>query len=74
MYACIVSELLQEIVRRCVPDNGGCDHVCEDNPSGIQCSCYDGYRANGTSCLGIYTIFSPYKTISFVTVRFLTNF
>ncbi|XP_033229535.1 fibrillin-1-like [Belonocnema kinseyi] len=46
-------EPVQENLRRCGEDNGGCDHICEDIPLGIQCLCYDGYRANGTFCTDI---------------------
>lgn len=26
--------------------------MCEDTPAGIKCSCFDGFRAEGSSCIG----------------------
>lgn len=39
-------------VKRCDHGTGECEHVCEDTPSGIKCSCFDGFRAKGSSCIG----------------------
>nr|XP_012771988.1 low-density lipoprotein receptor-related protein 2 isoform X3 [Maylandia zebra] len=38
--------------RACVMDNGGCSHVCTDEPRGVLCSCPAGYKLspNGTDC------------------------
>lgn len=30
--------------RRCLVDNGGCEHFCEDMEAGPKCSCADGYH------------------------------
>ncbi|XP_006795713.2 low-density lipoprotein receptor-related protein 2-like [Neolamprologus brichardi] len=38
--------------RVCLMDNGGCSHVCTDEPRGVLCSCPAGYKLspNGTDC------------------------
>ncbi|XP_029163192.1 fibrillin-1-like isoform X1 [Nylanderia fulva] len=40
-------------VKRCDQGAGECEHVCEDTPTGIKCSCFDGFRAEGSSCIDI---------------------
>ncbi|KYM93760.1 Fibrillin-3 [Cyphomyrmex costatus] len=40
-------------VKRCDQGTGECEHVCEDTPSGIKCSCFDGFRAKGPSCIDV---------------------
>lgn len=47
-----VPELPTDKVKRCDQATGECEHVCEDTPSGIKCSCFDGFRAKGPSCIG----------------------
>jgi len=39
-------------VKRCDRHVKECQHVCEDTPTGIKCSCFDGFRAEGSSCTG----------------------
>lgn len=39
-------------VKRCDQDVHECEQVCEDIPTGIKCSCFDGFRAKGSSCIG----------------------
>lgn len=42
--------------RVCLMDNGGCSHVCTDEPRGVLCSCPAGYKLspNGTDCEGVW--------------------
>lgn len=47
-----VLELSIEKVKRCDQGTGECEHVCEDTSTGIKCSCFDGFRAKGSSCIG----------------------
>jgi len=47
-----ISEPSTDKVKRCDQGTGECEHVCEDTPSGIKCSCFDGFRAKGPSCIG----------------------
>lgn len=47
-----VPELPADKVKRCDQGTGECEHVCEDTPSGIKCSCFDGFLAKGPSCIG----------------------
>lgn len=41
-----------EEVKRCDQHVKECQHVCEDTSTGIKCSCFDGFRAEGSSCIG----------------------
>jgi len=47
-----ISEPPTDKVKRCDQGTGECEHVCEDTPNGIKCSCFDGFRAKGPSCIG----------------------
>ena len=40
-------------VRRCASEKNVCKQVCLDVEDGIKCSCFDGYRLEGSSCIGI---------------------
>lgn len=40
-------------VKRCAQARGECEHVCEDTPIGIKCSCFDGFRTEGSSCIDV---------------------
>ncbi|KYM87211.1 Fibrillin-2 [Atta colombica] len=46
-------EVPADKVKRCDQGTGECEHVCEDTPSGIKCSCFDGFQAKGPSCIDI---------------------
>lgn len=47
-----VPEATLNNVKRCNQDRGGCEHVCEDTQTGVNCSCFDGFRVKGSSCIG----------------------
>ena len=38
----------------CGLNNGGCDRVCSDTPTGVRCSCPDGFelQIDGRTCRG----------------------
>ncbi|EZA47230.1 Fibrillin-2 [Ooceraea biroi] len=42
-----------EKVKHCDKHGKECQQVCEDIPTGIKCSCFDGFRAEGSSCIDI---------------------
>ncbi|RLU27266.1 hypothetical protein DMN91_001067 [Ooceraea biroi] len=42
-----------EKVKHCAKHGKECQHVCEDTPTDIKCSCFDGFRAEGSSCIDI---------------------
>ena len=47
----------------CQRENGGCDQVCEETETGVNCSCYDGYQpVDNQTCTGMYTSYSSYVT------------
>lgn len=31
-------------LNECLEGNGGCEHLCMDDPVGFHCSCHHGYR------------------------------
>ncbi|TGZ54063.1 Fibrillin-1 [Temnothorax longispinosus] len=47
------TQLPTDKMKRCDQGTGECEHVCEDTPSGIKCSCFDGFRAKGPSCIDV---------------------
>jgi hypothetical protein len=59
-YLCVISELLrvegEDIVKasikRCESERNVCKQVCVDVEDGIRCSCFDGYRLDGSACVG----------------------
>lgn len=44
--------------RICSMNNGGCSHVCVDEPWGALCACPVGYKlsANGAVCQGVWGV------------------
>ena len=43
----------------CQRGNGGCDQVCSDTETGVNCSCLDGYRlVDNQTCSGIDICYS----------------
>ncbi|KAK1128171.1 hypothetical protein K0M31_002643 [Melipona bicolor] len=48
-----VEEATPNNVKRCNQDHGGCEHVCEDTQTGVRCSCFDGFRVKGSSCIDV---------------------
>ena len=45
----------KELKPSCDIDNGGCDHLCSGTED-VQCSCHDGYKLQGSTCIGKITI------------------
>ena len=47
LFAVVVNE-------RCEVDNGGCEHICVNTATSVQCSCNAGYEldSDGKSCNG----------------------
>ena len=41
-------------VDECAVENGGCAHICNNNPGSYNCLCYDGYEqdCDGRACSG----------------------
>uniref|UniRef100_A0A667WWC6 EGF-like domain-containing protein n=1 Tax=Myripristis murdjan TaxID=586833 RepID=A0A667WWC6_9TELE len=50
--------------RRCSEANGGCSHVCTDEPWGARCSCPAGYKlsANGVVCEDVDECTQPFAS------------
>ena len=46
------------IVNECEVDNGGCEHLCMDQPKSFSCGCRSGYTldSNGRNCTGEYLV------------------
>lgn len=36
----------------CRCNNGGCQQICDETDEGYSCSCLEGYRSSGKSCIG----------------------
>ena len=59
MYIC-VNQIMIATELTCQWRNGGCDHACSDTETGVNCTCYDGYKPiNNQTCSGTKTFF-PY--------------
>ncbi len=54
MYFGFIINSLLLFTETCGLNNGGCDRVCKDTPTGVQCSCPEGYelQADGRTCRG----------------------
>ena len=51
--------MINVIELTCQHDNGGCDHMCSDTETGVNCSCHDGYQLVGNqTCSGTYVTLS----------------
>ena len=44
----------KELKPSCDIDNGGCDHLCSGTED-VQCGCHDGYKLQGSTCIGKIT-------------------
>lgn len=40
----------------CRCNNGGCVHICKESYYGRRCSCFQGYKSIGTSCIGMWIL------------------
>lgn len=39
-------------IDECETNNGGCEQVCSNAVGSFECSCNDGFEANGATCDG----------------------
>ena len=54
---CLLSDWSADVT--CADDNGGCEHTCLGDVTGVRCACRNGYRLkdDGKHCAGQYTVF-----------------
>ena len=56
----------------CQQNNGGCDQLCTNTPSGVNCSCNNGYSlmSDDKSCEGEFTLNRYYGIHKAIAVMF----
>ena len=67
----ILIMLMVVVGQTCQTNNGGCDHICTNTSTGVQCSCRNGYwLISGQICRGEVTIFNSHLKLHFFSDRY----